>query len=193
MEQLADEELLLLSRMGIARAGKALFERYIRKAKPLTKISIPLLPRGMDEAAFLSSYLAVLSTVSRTYRFEGVRFETYFVNVLSHEMPKFLARESKQGAYTAISLSDPVGKDGSMILLGDVIPASGEDPRERSLEAEATDSFLGRYRNISENDRLLLHYRGLGYSYQKCADLLGLTVKKVRFRLKRVRDVLSGK
>lgn len=192
MEHLADEELLLLSRMGIARAGKALFERYIRKAKPLTKISVPILPRGMDEAAFLSSYLSALSTVSRTYRFEGVRFETYFVNVLSHEMPKFLAKESRQGAYTAISLSDPVGKEGSSILLGDVIPAKGEDPRERSLGREETASILAKYRDISEKDRLLLHYRGLGYSYQKCADLLGVTVKKVRYRLQRVRDALSG-
>lgn len=192
MEQLADEELLLLSRMGVARAGKVLFDRYIRKAKPLTKISIPLLPRGMDEAAFLSTYLSVLATVSRTYRFEGVRFETYFVNVLSHEMPKFLARETRQKVYTAISLADPVGREGSAITLGDMVPAPGEDPRERSLGYEKAESLLAKYRDISEKDRLLLHYRGLGYSFQKCADLLGFTVKKVRYRLQEVRKALSG-
>ena len=192
MEQLADEELLLLSRMGVERAGKALYERYLRKAKPLARLSVPILPKGMDEAAFLSTYLSALLAALRTYRLEGVRFETYFVNILSHEMPKFLYREARRASYTAISLSDPLGKEGSAITLGDVIPAEGEDPKERAIGHDEAERFLGRYRDISEMDRLLLHYRGLGYSYQKCADLLGFTVKKVRYRLEQARKALSG-
>lgn len=183
--KLSDESLLLQARSGDETALTFLTKRLVERQRCLYSFTYP----GML-SSFLSGELnhiyfdTIAVAISRYDYNDGASFQTFFLTLLRHALIHAYAKLPQSKGIVGLSLDFEASNSGDdvngTITFHDVISASNEDPRAYVDYMEELDS-LGM---LSENlpsicvdvARLRMH----GVTYQKIADLFGISLRKAR-------------
>ena len=189
---LADEELLLLARMGDHKAEvlftERIFKDQARQCRTVAAAACSKLePWDINEAYFK----AFTSAVSG-YRFGSNRFMSYFMGVLSHELIHIMSKRIREQACRGhlYSLDAIVNDDAeSCATLSDFVASTDfmDDPKSFMIYAEELESLHELPKNV---DPLMLDAVRLitaSYSIPETARLCGITENRVKYLLNRYR------
>ena len=192
--ELSDEELLLASRMGDYKAEAALTERLYEDRVHSCYFVAHDAAILLDDWSLNEAFFRALISSVDGYRFQNVRFRTYFFKNLRHQIIHMTTKAVKERVNRglAVSLDMPVESFGedTYCSLADFVPSGDfmDDPRafldyaERledlhHLPAKADPVMLDVVRLVSSN-----------YSIADAARICCLTAAKAKYLLARYRE-----
>lgn len=177
---LGDEALILLAREGKAEARNLITERYFKARKKLAKRASYSMVIILSDWDLNYAFFTAFENCFETYRFKKIRFETYFLQALRHEMRKEAEKQHLFNREAPLSLDNEVpGSDGEFTF-HDVLPSACEDPRLYVNYLEEAHS-LGKI--TSDLDTRVLRVARLrinGLSYREIADATSLSPKQAK-------------
>lgn len=191
--QLSDEELLLASRMGDYKAESILAERLYESRTydcrfTAREASVYLDDWGLNEAFFR----AFVSSITG-FRFQGIRFRTYFLKNLKHEIIRLATKRIKEKAMAGaeISLDTPIDAfdDGYPALLSDFVPSGDfmDDPRAFLDYAERLESLHRLPEGVDPRMLDVVRLITANYTLNDTARICCINVNRVKYLLTRYR------
>lgn len=191
--QLSDEELLLASRMGDYKAESVLAAKLYedRQAACLfiaRDASAVLDDWGLNEA-FFRAFVASLTG----YRFQGVRFRTYFLGNLKHEIIRLATKKIKEqaGRGMEVSLDTPMEcyEEESPSILADFVSTGDfmDDPRAFLDYAERLEQLNRLPPNADPLMLDVVRLISANYSMTDTAKICCIGVNRVKYLLSRYR------
>ena len=191
--QLSDEELLLASRMGDYKAEAILAERFYEDHVPSCRFVAREASAFLDDWALNEAFFRAFVASITGYRFQNVRFRTYFLGNLKHEVVRLATKKIKERVLTGyeISLDTPIEvyEDGAPGYLSDFVSTGDfmDDPRAFLDYAERLES-LHRLPE-GEDPRMLDVVRLItaNYTLADTARICCMNINHVKYLLNRYR------
>ncbi len=198
-DALKDEELLLLSRLGVAGALETLTSRYYAKREYHAKRAAPASYFYLNAFDLGSEFFNSFLHAVNSFRFGNSRFRRYFESALGHDIARKVGEvfEESKNIYLSDCALKSDGEDTNVTFC-DVIPSSGyDDPRIFLNYADEAIALGKAPKELNRSVLLVASLRLKGKSYAEIMELTGLSYKVVKTRFKAFRDfvtasVLSG-
>lgn len=181
---LSDEELISLIHHGDDEASNILAERYYAKHKSLLYLagSSFLLALGESESnhAFFVAYLSAV----KNFNPQKGNFRTYFVKILSHQIPRSLQEERRNPLGNALSLDAPVTGDteNSSCFSDSCSLGDANDPRAYLTYMEEAEQLGALPKSLDRKTLTVARLRIDGRSYEEIASTMRLTPRVVRLK-----------
>ena len=145
------------------------------------------LAKDSSQNAFVKAYLGL-----KNFR-EDAKFKTWFYRIVMNEAKDALRKEKSRGLFKFLSHSQSEEEGGESIL--ELIPASGESPREVFEKQEAKKQLEQAIMKLPERERdvfILRYFNAL--SIDEVSETLNIAVGTVKAHLaqgtKKLRSIL---
>ena len=185
-EILNDEELLLAARLGDHKAESLFAERLFKDRLRACYSVANDACRMLDDWELNEAYFRAFVASTSGYRFGSVRFKTYFLNALYHEivhtMSKKIREESSSGR--VYSLDASVLDDGeSVCTLADFVSSENfmDDPRSFLLYAERLEDLNHLPKNCDPMMLDAVRLIASDYTFTETAKLCGVSENHVKY------------
>ncbi len=188
----SDEELLLAARLGDEKAEAVFTKRMFDDRFKNARFVAPEACNLLDDWELNEAYFRAFTSSSANFRFSNVRFLSYFLNNLRHEIiheATHKVKEQQEKGRTCSLDSHIGGKDGTVAVLSDFV-ASGDfmdDPHAFLLYAERLEELHRLPANADPTTLDVVRLVASNYTIADTARVCGISESRVSYLLNRYR------
>ncbi len=186
-ESLGDEELLLMHRSGDSTAYSILTERFFGMRFFAAHKIAPIPASQLDDWSINEAHFHAYLAATEGYEFRKVRFRTYYMHLLRHELNSLAMAERLRGV-SMDQLIDADNDEGTYTLC-DVVPSGAmrDDPNAFLVYSESLAALSALPKGMDKNTVCLVRFLAMGYPLPVAAKNVGLSHSKARYELRHFR------
>ncbi len=190
VDEIIDEDLILQTRFGNEHFLNVLLERYFKRRRQLAKCAAPTFSASINDYDLSSAFFVAFQNALSNYEFGRVRFETYFITCLGHEL-LHLKQEQQKRCYYEWSLDNSLPSSDGKLLLEDVVETPQEDPKLYFDYLERSKDLPFLEKKLDPTTKQIIRLKDEGFTYHEIGLILRLTIKQVRNRYDKFRKLVS--
>jgi len=176
-------------RSGDQRAAEELLAMFESSLVRYFQAALPNIEAAEDAAQ--ETFIRLIESI-RSGRTKDVRSLAALIFTIARRLAIDIGRQSARRP-SPVSMDAHPGGDESRHTLADVIPASGDDPREMAIRRERDAQVQDALRALEPEVREVITLRHIdGLSSREVAEILGVAEGTVWSRLHRGLEVLRG-
>lgn len=187
---LRDEELLLLSRLGVSGTQEVLASRYYASRHYHARRAAPGAYMCLSQNDLGQEFFTTFLNSVQSFRFGESLFKNYLETALARDIYRAIDRSM---ANEVVFLGEPVEGTGGRIFMEDVVSSSAfNDPRTYINYAEEALALGKAPEELDRSVLLVASLKCEGKSTKEVMKLTGMTLKQVKRRYAIFCDYVKG-